>query len=265
MNVQRVYAVKTISVVLGMAIVAVPAQAAESGRYVWNAAGIALYEEPDYGSAKLAHLRYGTALRVLERTKVAAQFKYANPATGGISFTHDGPKRLDEPAGIISGHWIKVSAGEREGYVTDPLTSSLPPLKCKFKFSSAGTDERECESPELYSTRVFGKLAGKQWTTSEEVEGYGPVSVHYSRLKFKRGVQIDAVEHDLWSKHQWRLPGHGYKDGILVARLIHELVPSSDIIALKPNVQVDYRLAEGRSVYVYVRNNALIIDSGWAE
>lgn len=257
------FATKLVYAVIVVSILAGPTQAAETESYVWNAVGISLYKEPNYSSTKLAHLRYGTSLRILEKTAVSAGFKYANPARGGTSFTRNGPKTPDEPVGLISGHWIKVTAGGKYGYVTDPLTSALPPLKCKS--SRASAERRECESPASYSARVFGKQAGKQWTTLEEVEGYGPVTVQHLRLWFKRGVRIDATEHDLWNKHLWTLPGHGYKDGILLARLIHELVPASDIITLKPNVRVDYRLAEGRSVYIYVLNNSLIIDSGWTE
>jgi len=110
----------------------------ETAQTVWAAQGMSLRDGPSASAHIVKKLVYGTPVSALPQSDKPVAYemeffsKIARPASGG----------KPRAQVLLDGEWIKIRAGDREGYVFDKLLLPFPPIKVD-------------EDTEHYLARIF--------------------------------------------------------------------------------------------------------------
>ncbi len=101
-------------------------------RYVWAPSGLNLREKPSPSARVIATLPYGTGVVVVPDAAkpVPYRFEYFSARRGDEGGDGSAEKRA---AVRISGHWVKVDAKGKTGYVVDALLLDVKPKDPKWE------------------------------------------------------------------------------------------------------------------------------------
>lgn len=147
--------------------------------YAWGPGGLELRLNPSPSSPVLQRLPYGTVVTVLKQPSppVFCRFDFF----GRKDPSHAAQTAEDNPLVMLDGHWLRVKAVNREGYVMDTLLLEIPPR---------GKTERL----DSYLVRVFGLEKGKAWSKRRKSEESGLEYTTDFRTWFskKSGVTLET-------------------------------------------------------------------------
>ncbi|AYB34182.1 SH3 domain-containing protein [Chryseolinea soli] len=156
--------------------------------YVWANDGLLMRKEPKFESPSLMKLDYGTAIVVMERTGVGAEFVVAR------AMKHN---QRSLPGISIFGGFVKIHYKGMEGFIFDGFLSRLAPL-------------HDQESLDDYFGRVFGQL--------QTIDRSKPDSEYrFKRIFYKTGI-VSEFEGgpENWFTHLYFIPGISLKEAYLL-------------------------------------------------
>ena len=161
-------------------VVSGQAQAASAGEtlYVWAKNGLNLREQASASSAILSKLNYGAAVTILAPE---AEVKYDFPLFPSSGKANTGV--------LLNGKWLKVKAGEQEGFVFDKLLLGYAPYLSR----DGGKDWYDI-SAYLEMAFALGKLKETRKKLSDNEEA---IIQHYG--KASSGVTLQATQHKIES------------------------------------------------------------------
>lgn len=147
--------------------------------YAWGPGSLELRLNPSPRSAVLQRLPYGTVVTVLKQPfpPVACLFEfYARKPSSSAA-----QNAADNAVVMLEGHWLRVKAANREGYVLDTLLLEIPP-------------RGKAERLDAYLVRVFGLEKGKAWSKrrKNEESGLEYATDFRTWLSKKSGVNLET-------------------------------------------------------------------------
>lgn len=147
--------------------------------YAWVPDGLELRLNPSPSSPVVHRLPYGTVVTVLKQdsSPVFCQFDFL----GRKDSSHAAQTVEDNPVVMLEGHWLRVKAANREGYVMDTLLLEIPPRGKTERFDA-------------YLVRAFGLGKGKAWSKRQKGEESGLEYTTDFRTWFskKSGVTLET-------------------------------------------------------------------------
>ena len=147
--------------------------------YAWGPGGLELRLNPSPSSPVLQRLPYGTVVTVLKQPSppVFCRFDFF----GRKDPSHAAQTAEDNPLVMLDGHWLRVKAVNREGYVMDTLLLEIPPRGKSERFDA-------------YLVRAFGLEKGKAWSKRRKDEESGLEYTTDFRTWFskKSGVTLET-------------------------------------------------------------------------
>ena len=147
--------------------------------YACGPGGLELRLNPSPSSPLLQRLPYGTGVTVLKQPSppVFCRFDFF----GRKDSSHAAQNAEDNPLVMLEGHWVRVKAANREGYVLDTLLLEIPPRGKTERFDA-------------YLVRAFGLGKGKAWSKRQKGEESGLEYTTDFRTWFskKSGVTLET-------------------------------------------------------------------------
>lgn len=152
--------------------------------YVWSISGLNLREQPSLNSPVIKKLNYGDSVTVLRQPQkpVPYSLEFFSYKDTSSTFTQIAGER---PRVILNGKWIRVKAGQEEGYVFNKLLLDMIPRK-----------EKEVFQP-FYFIHAFDltrKLKKKENHTSKECGGTAHTTIYQTFTSSQNNVVVKTED-----------------------------------------------------------------------